>query len=106
MQGHVSRGKMLAFNAGALQFEARWIWHLTCHMPSHPSPPIKPLFYDSAAYEVLHYYHTGSILGCLSSNADICHHSKWAEARICRDSFYSISYDTVSIADYIASTVG
>jgi len=52
-------------------------------MPSHPSPPIKPIFYDSAAYEVLfHYYHTGSILGCLASNADICHHSKWAEARI------------------------
>jgi hypothetical protein len=98
---------MLAFFARALWFEARWIWHLTCHMPSHPSPPIKPIFYDTAAYEVcFHCYHTGSILGCLTSNSDICHHRKWAKARMCRDSFYGIFYDTASIADYITSTVG
>jgi hypothetical protein len=67
---------MQVFYAGALQFEARWTWHLTFRMPSHPSPPIKLIFYDSAAYEVrFHYYHTGSLLGCLTSNADFCLHS-------------------------------
>jgi hypothetical protein len=32
--------------------------------------------------------------------------SKWAEARMCRDSFFGIFYDTVSIAHYMAMVVG